>query len=264
MQLTNEFEVAVPVEEVWPALLDIERVARFLPGAEIEPSSEEGVYSGSMKVKLGPMTVSYRGTARLGDVDEESHSAAIEVEAREARGQGRAAATIVNRLVDLDGRTRVVAETDLRITGRQAQFGRGIMQDVAGAMLDDFARRFEASLLAEAGGAGAGTGSGAADGNGNGGGEGGGLGGGGLSAGGGEAEGGTAGSTAGGAEAEGGGAGSTAGAGRATGGRSAPPADEVPDALDMGAIVSGTRSARYGAAIVAGLVALLLLRRLRR
>jgi carbon monoxide dehydrogenase subunit G len=258
MQLTNEFEVAVPVEEVWPALLDIERVARFLPGAEIEPSSEEGVYSGSMKVKLGPMTVSYRGTARLGDVDEESHSAAIEVEAREARGQGRAAATIVNRLVDLDGRTRVVAETDLRITGRQAQFGRGIMQDVAGAMLDDFARRFEASLLAEAGGAGAG----AADGNGNGGGEGGGLGGGGLSAGGGEAEGGTAGSTAG--AGEGGGAGSTAGAGRATGGRSAPPADEVPDALDMGAIVSGTRSARYGAAIVAGLVALLLLRRLRR
>jgi carbon monoxide dehydrogenase subunit G len=276
MQLTNEFEVAVPIEEVWPALLDIERVARFLPGAVIEPSDEEGVYSGSMKVKLGPMAVNYRGTARLGEVDEESHSAAIEVEAREARGQGRAAATIVNRLVDLDGRTRVVAETDLRITGRQAQFGRGIMQDVAGAMLADFARRFEASLLAESAGAeagaAAGAGAGAADnGNGNGSGEAAELGGGGeaSTAGGTGATAGGAGATAGGGEPStaGTGGGATAGGGAAagtTGARSAPPADDVPDALDMGAIVSGTRSARYGALIAAGLAALWLLRRLRR
>jgi carbon monoxide dehydrogenase subunit G len=248
MKLTNEFEVAVPVEEVWPALLDIERVARFLPGAEIEPSSEEGVYSGSMKVKLGPMSVTYRGTARLGAVDEESLSAAIDVEAREARGQGRAAATISNRLVDLGGRTRVVAETDLRITGRQAQFGRGIMQDVAGAMLEDFARRFEASLLAEA--AGGGDAAGAANGNGSG--EAAELGGAEPSTAGSGGEPSTAGSGGGAAHAPTGGA------------RSAPPAGEVPDALDMGAIVSGTRSARYGALIAAGLAVLLLLRRLRR
>ena len=147
MKLQNEFEVAVPVEEVWHALLDIQRVARFLPGATIEPSEEPDVYRGSMKVKLGPMMVTYHGTARLGQVDESQRLAPIEVEAREARGQGRASATIANRLVDLGDRTRVIAETDLRITGRQAQFGRGVMQDVAASMLGEFARRFEASLI---------------------------------------------------------------------------------------------------------------------
>ena len=224
MQLTNEFEVAVPVEEVWPALLDIERVARFLPGAEIEPASEAGVYNGSMKVKLGPMAVTYRGTARLGEVDEESRSAAIEVEAREARGQGRAAATINNRLEDLGGRTRVVAETDLRITGRQAQFGRGIMQDVASAMLDDFARRFEASLLGEAPDS---------------------------------STGGTSPTRGASAEAEP----ETEGVG---GARPAPATAGPPDALDMGAIMSGTRTARYGAAVLGCLAALWLVRALRR
>jgi uncharacterized protein len=226
MKLTNEFEVAVPVEEVWPALLDIERVARFLPGAEIEPSEEEGVYNGTMRVKLGPMTVNYRGTARLGAVDEDARSAAIEVEAREARGQGRAAATINNRLIDDGGRTKVVAETDLKITGRQAQFGRGIMEDVAGSMLADFARRFEASLL-EGAGAAQPEGAAAAD-----------------------------------------AADDESGNGAVREGAAAPaataPLPPPPDALDVGAVVGGTRYAKYGAAAVAALVGLLLLRALRR
>jgi carbon monoxide dehydrogenase subunit G len=214
MKLQNEFEVAVPVDEVWPALLDIERVAQFLPGAVIEPTDEDGVYKGSMKVKLGPMVVTYKGTARLGAVDEGAHSAAIEVEAREIRGQGGAAATIVNRLVDLDdGGTRVVAETDLRITGRQAQFGRGIMQDVAGSMLGDFAKRFEASLLGKDE-APAPAGNGA--------------------------------TPAAGAE------------------RPAPTPPEEVEALDMGAVISGTRMARYGAAAAAGLLVLLILRKVLR
>jgi carbon monoxide dehydrogenase subunit G len=225
MNLHNEFEVAVPVEEVWPALLDIERVARFLPGAEIEPSDEPGVFNGSMRVKLGPMVVNYKGTARLGEVDEAARSAAIEVEAREARGQGRAAATITNRLVEESGGTRVIADTDLRITGRQAQFGRGIMQDVAGSMLDDFARRFEASLRGE-----------------------------GVEA----VDGGTEGVGSGGAGDSSVGASSVA---------PAPAQEPLPpheDALDMGAIVGRTQSARYagiGAAALAFLLLLLLLRR---
>jgi carbon monoxide dehydrogenase subunit G len=222
MKLTNEFEVAVPVDDVWPALLDIERVARFLPGAEIEASDEPGVFNGTMRVKLGPMTVNYRGTARLGEVDEEARSAAIEVEAREARGQGRAAATISNRLIDEGGRTRVVAETDLKITGRQAQFGRGIMEDVAGSMLDDFARRFEASLLEQAGAA------------------------------------------AGEPVAAGAGAEGEAGAPAGTGAPPSVAAPPPPDALDMGAVMGRTKLARYGAAAVAALAGLLLLRALRR
>jgi carbon monoxide dehydrogenase subunit G len=147
MKLQNEFTVAVPVERVWDTLLDIETVAGFLPGATIEPGGEEGTYHGAMKVKLGPMTVNYTGTARLADVDEAARTADIEVRAKEAKGQGTAAAVIRNTLVQQNGSTRVVAETDLQITGRQAQFGRGIMQDVAGRMLGQFAQRFEDYLL---------------------------------------------------------------------------------------------------------------------
>jgi carbon monoxide dehydrogenase subunit G len=167
MKLQNEFTVAVPVERVWETLLDIETVAGFLPGATIEPGGEEGTYHGAMKVKLGPMTVNYTGTARLADVDEAARTADIEVRAKEAKGQGTAAAVIRNTLVQQNGSTRVVAETDLQITGRQAQFGRGIMQDVAGRMLGQFAQRFEDYLLeddpagakqGDAGGAAAGNG----------------------------------------------------------------------------------------------------------
>lgn len=165
MKLKNEFTVAVPIERAWETLLDIERVAGFLPGATIEPTDEDGVYAGSMRVKLGPMTVQYKGTARLGDVDEQNHTADIEVQARELRGQGTASATIRNTLVEEDGGTRVMAETDLNITGRQAQFGRGIMQDVAGRMLGQFAARFEQHLLGgDGGGDGGGGTAGGADG----------------------------------------------------------------------------------------------------
>jgi uncharacterized protein len=150
MKLQNEFTVNVPMERAWETLLDIERVAGFLPGAKIEPADDSGVFRGSMKVKLGPMTVNYEGTARLASVDEQARVAEIEVRAKEAKGQGTAAATIRNRLEEVSGGTRVVAETDLQVTGRQAQFGRGIMQDVAGRMLGDFARRFE-TYLAEGG-----------------------------------------------------------------------------------------------------------------
>jgi carbon monoxide dehydrogenase subunit G len=147
VKLTNEFTVAVPIERAWETLLDIERVAGFLPGAKVEPSPEKDVYHGSMRVKVGPMVVNYEGTARLVRADESERVADIAVQARDTKGQGTASATIHNRLVPDNGGTRVIAETDLSITGRQAQFGRGIMQDVAGRMFDDFARRFEQYLL---------------------------------------------------------------------------------------------------------------------
>jgi carbon monoxide dehydrogenase subunit G len=147
MKLSNEFTVAVPLERAWATLLDIERVASFLPGAKIEAGGDDGVYHGSMRVKVGPIVTNYQGTARLLLADEQERVADISVEAREAKGQGTAAAVIHNRLVEHGGGTRVIAETDLQVTGRQAQFGRGIMQDVAGRMLGDFARRFESYLL---------------------------------------------------------------------------------------------------------------------
>ena len=146
MKLENSFTVAAPIAETWATLLDIERVAKCLPGAQIEPGDEDGVYRGAMKVKLGPMTVDYRGTARLQDVDEDTHTASIAVQAREAKGQGTAAAVIRNQLEPQNGGTRVVAVTDLKITGRQAQFGRGIMEDVASTMMGEFAKRLESEI----------------------------------------------------------------------------------------------------------------------
>jgi carbon monoxide dehydrogenase subunit G len=160
MKLENSFTVAAPIAETWETLLDIERVAKCLPGAQIEPGDEDGVYRGAMKVKLGPMTVDYRGTARLQDVDEDTHTASIAVQAREAKGQGTAAAVIRNQLEPQNGGTRVVAVTELKITGRQAQFGRGIMEDVASTMMGEFAKRLESEIgsgapTREAAGAGA-------------------------------------------------------------------------------------------------------------
>jgi carbon monoxide dehydrogenase subunit G len=157
MKLENSFTVAAPLDRTWQTLLDIERVATCLPGAKIEPGDEDGVYRGAMKVKLGPMTVDYRGTATLQDVDEDTHTASIAVQAREAKGQGTAAAVIRNQLEAQNGGTRVVAITDLKITGRQAQFGRGIMEDVATTMMAEFAKRLEQEIQSGEGAAGSGA-----------------------------------------------------------------------------------------------------------
>jgi carbon monoxide dehydrogenase subunit G len=148
MRLENEFTVSAPIAQTWATLLDIERVATCLPGASVEPGDADGTFRGSMKMKLGPVTVDYKGTATMLEVDEDAHVATMEAKAREAKGQGTAAATITNRLSADGDRTRVTVITDLNVTGRQAQFGRGIMQDVAEKMLGEFAKRLEQEILA--------------------------------------------------------------------------------------------------------------------
>jgi uncharacterized protein len=151
VKLHNEFTVAAPLEETWRTLLDIERVATCLPGAAVEPAGDEGVYRGRMKVRIGPMTVDYRGTARLEEIDEDTRTASIVVQAREEKGQGTAAAVIRNRVSSENGSTRVSAETELKLTGRQAQFGRGVVEDVAAAMMQEFATRLEREITAGGG-----------------------------------------------------------------------------------------------------------------
>jgi uncharacterized protein len=146
MRLRNELAVGAPVERVWEMLLDVPRVARALPGATIEPEPEGGAWRGTMKVKLGPVTTEYAGTARLQDVDEDDGVAGYRVEGRELRGQGSAAATITARVTAAEDGTRVVVETEMQVTGRQAQLGRGLMEGVAAAVLDDFAGRLEREL----------------------------------------------------------------------------------------------------------------------
>jgi carbon monoxide dehydrogenase subunit G len=149
MKLNNEFTVAAPIDRTWATLLDVERVGGCLPGAQIDAPDGDGVFRGRMKMKLGPMTVAYEGSARLLEVDEDARTTVMEVQAREAKGQGTAGATIRNELEEIDGGTRVRVVTDLQVTGRQAQFGRGIMEDVAGRMLGQFAKQLE-QLVADA------------------------------------------------------------------------------------------------------------------
>jgi carbon monoxide dehydrogenase subunit G len=146
VRLRNEFDVDVSPERTWDVLLDVPRVARALPGASIDSESEGGAWRGTMKIKLGPVTAEYAGTARVQDIDEDDRVAGYRVEGREVRGQGSAAATIVTRVSGHGTGTHVVVETDMQVTGRQAQLGRGLMEDVAGAVLGEFASRLEREL----------------------------------------------------------------------------------------------------------------------
>jgi len=140
MKLEQSFDVAAPIEAVWAALNDLERVAPCLPGAAITGHDEDGTYHGTFSVKLGPMTAAYNGTIKVDDVDEAAHRATLKAKGTDKRGQGGANATIVNTLSEHDGGTTVAAVTDFTITGRLAQFGRGgIMEDVSNRLMRDFA-----------------------------------------------------------------------------------------------------------------------------
>jgi uncharacterized protein len=140
MKMEQSFEVQAPLEQVWSALIDLEKVAPCLPGAAITGRDEDGTYRGTFSVKLGPMTASYNGTIKVEDVDDASHRATLKANGTDKRGQGGAHATIVNTLSEREGVTHVDAVTDFNITGRLAQFGRGgIMEDVSNRLMRDFA-----------------------------------------------------------------------------------------------------------------------------
>jgi uncharacterized protein len=145
MKINNEFTVGVPVQQAWDVMLDLERIAPCLPGAAIQ-EAEGDEYRGTMKVKIGPITANYKGTARFEETDEENRRAVLNATGRDARGQGTASATIVSTLQEEGDSTRVKVETDMKLTGRAAQFGRGIAQDVATKMLGQFANCLEREI----------------------------------------------------------------------------------------------------------------------
>jgi uncharacterized protein len=138
MKLENEFTVPAPVDRAWEVLLDLERVAPCLPGAALD-GREDDAYTGTMTVKIGPITARYKGTLKIEEADKEAGRAVMRAQARDARGQGTAAATITSTMEPVDDGTRVRVETDMRITGPAAQFGRGVMQDVSAKMMGRFA-----------------------------------------------------------------------------------------------------------------------------
>src|SRR3712207_3719440 len=147
MKINNEFTVSVPIEQAWDVMLDLQKIAPCLPGAAIQEEKGDGEYDGTMKVKIGPITANYKGTVKVEEADEENHRAVLQATGRDARGQGTASATIVSTLQEEGGdSTKVNVETDMKLTGRAAQFGRGIAQDVATKMLNQFAECLEREI----------------------------------------------------------------------------------------------------------------------
>ncbi|MFG3435755.1 SRPBCC family protein [Nonomuraea sp. NPDC047897] len=163
MRFEHEFTVPVPVEQAWAVLLDVERVAPCLPGASLDTVEGER-FTGRMKVKVGPITVAYRGTAEFEDVDKDGHTLTLRASGKEDRGAGTASATVRARLAPAGGTaggtadgtadgtaggaTAVAVETSFNVTGRPAQFGRGVMAEVGGKLIDRFAANLS-DLLSE-------------------------------------------------------------------------------------------------------------------
>jgi carbon monoxide dehydrogenase subunit G len=139
MRLQHEFRVDAPPEAVYPLLLDIERVAPCLPGAAGAERIDERTYRVAVNVALGPMKLSYRGEVAIVEADDASRRAVMEAKATEARGQGTARATITTTLSAQDGGTHADVVTDLQLTGRVAQMGRGIVEDVSRRLMGEFA-----------------------------------------------------------------------------------------------------------------------------
>ncbi|MFI9244595.1 SRPBCC family protein [Streptomyces sp. NPDC053086] len=138
MELEHEFTVPVPVDDAWRAFVDIDRVAPCLPGATVEEFDGRTV-TGSVKVKVGPVSVTYRGTAVFEEQDEAAHRMVLVASGRETRGQGTARATVTGTLTEADGGTAVTVRTDLAVTGRPAQFGRGVLAEVGDRLVGQFA-----------------------------------------------------------------------------------------------------------------------------
>ncbi|MFW5420402.1 SRPBCC family protein [Nocardiopsis sp. CNT-189] len=150
IRLEHRFTVPVPVEEAWDVLLDVERVAPCMPGATLE-SVDGDEFTGKVRVKVGPITVTYRGRARITEKDPRARTVRIEASGKEARGSGTASGTVLARLSDADGGTEVAVETDITVTGRVAQFGRGVMADVSERLVSRFADGLAAELAGSGG-----------------------------------------------------------------------------------------------------------------
>ena len=152
MKFSNEFDVDASIEEVWKALLDVERVAPCVPGAQVLEKISDTAYKVGIKVKVGPITMQYRGDVEIVETDEAAHRAVMRAKAKETRGQGTADATVVMRLDGDETPSHGTIETEVKLSGRAAAMGRGVIQDVSGRIVDTFS----ANLADMLGGSGAG------------------------------------------------------------------------------------------------------------
>lgn len=150
MEIRDTFRVSTPIDDTWKVLLDVERIAPCLPGAQLQ-EAEGDEYRGVVKVKVGPITSQYKGAARLAEVDEVGRRIVIDAKGRDTRGAGDAKASIVVTMREDGGGTAVDLSTDLHITGRVAQFGRGMLEEVSARLLGQFVENLERDVLGESG-----------------------------------------------------------------------------------------------------------------
>jgi carbon monoxide dehydrogenase subunit G len=164
MELSNEFRVNAPIDEAWAVLTDIELIAPCLPGAQLTEVDGD-TYSGQVKVKVGPITAQYKGSAVFSTKDDANHRAVIDAKGRDTRGQGNASAEVTAQLTaDGEAATNVAITTDLKLSGKVAQFGRGVLADVSEKLMGEFQLCLEGKLAAgTTGGAAGGNGAEAAD-----------------------------------------------------------------------------------------------------
>jgi carbon monoxide dehydrogenase subunit G len=148
MKIENAFEVDAPVEEAWALLMDVPRVIPCMPGAELTETVDDDRWKAKMSVKLGPISLVFATDVTREEADEAARSSKLSANAREVRGRGSARATIESRLAALDGGTRVEVVTELTLTGAVAQYGRGLVQDVAGQLTRQFADCLQEQLTA--------------------------------------------------------------------------------------------------------------------
>lgn len=146
MEMTNQFSVAAAPDKAWAVLTDIERIAPCLPGAELKDVKGDE-YHGVVKIKVGPITAQYAGTATMVERDDTARRAVLRAEGRDTRGQGNASATVTATLEAQGDGTLVTVATDLQITGKVAQFGRGVLADVSAKLMDQFAANLQKDVL---------------------------------------------------------------------------------------------------------------------
>src|ERR1700754_4421710 len=148
MKIANEFTVRAPIEDAWDVLTDLEQVIPLMPGAQMTGRDGDDVL-GKVTVKVGPVTSEFSGKVHFVEQDREQHRAVIDGKGREARGTGNAAATVTAQLHDAGDHTRVTVDTDLKVVGKLAQFGSGMLQQVSEKLLGQFVDSLEAKLAAE-------------------------------------------------------------------------------------------------------------------
>jgi len=149
--IENEFVVQGPIDQVWAHLLDVERIAPCMPGAQLTETVDDRTWKGKTNIKVGPVSLAFAGTVVMEERDDEAHRVVLNAKGMEQRGKGAASAKVESHLEPADAGTKIVMKTDLTISGAVAQYGRGMIQDISQRLTKEFADCLQANMAAAAG-----------------------------------------------------------------------------------------------------------------